>query len=163
VFLIVPTSHTNTHAHTHAYTHKHAYIQIGLARTIYIQCIFSVFAGNPPKIWCSYTVMANPTYPRTCTHTKTHIHSHTHKHAHTDTCTYTQTRTHTDTHKHTHTCTQTHTNTQTHIQTINEYVHIFTQIHSYVTSDMRDAKKSRDSEELTRLRLQNQRLAAGAI
>ena len=169
MFLIVPTSHTNTHAHTHAHTCIHTQTRIHTNRvgqnhtyTMYIQCfcrestknmVFIYGYGQPyiPTNMHTHKNTYTQSYTQTRTHRYMHIHTNTHTHR------YTQT------HTHMYTNTLKHTNTQTHIQTINEYVHIFTQIHSYVTSDMRDAKKSRDSEELTRLRLQNQRLAAGAI
>jgi len=46
--------------------HIHAllYIYIGLARTIYIRCIYGILAGNHQiygYIRCIYTVLANPT------------------------------------------------------------------------------------------------------
>ena len=141
-------SHTHTHTqihseitppppptHTHTYTHTQAQaatlcngVCLGLARTIYIRCMYCIFwLGNHQiygHIRRTHTVLANPKHApqATCTH------------MHTCACTFTVTLLYTehtqDTHAHTKR-TITHTHTHTHTHAVSTHSSRFQQMESF--------------------------------
>jgi ABC-type nickel/cobalt efflux system permease component RcnA len=98
---------TRVFPHTHVRTHIHTYL--GLAKTIYIRCIYGNFGREITKYMVIYGVYIRfwPTL---------HIHKHAHsQHTHEHTRTLSYARTHAHTHARTqHTVTHAQTHTRTH-------------------------------------------------